>query len=57
VYIALLNGELPLYNRYFSNCVGLIYLAIELPSIITAFVHHPSPVAVEFVYSETRACS
>ena len=57
MYIALLNGELPLYNRYFSNCVGLIYLAIELPSIITAFVHHPSPVAVEFVYSETRACS
>jgi len=25
--------------------------------MITAFVHHPSALAVEFCYSETRACS
>ena len=41
----------------FSNWFGLIYLAIQPPSIITAFVHPPSTLAVEFCYSETRACS
>jgi len=33
-------------NRFFSNCFGLICLAIYPPSIIMAFVHPPSTLAV-----------
>jgi len=46
-----------LITVFFSNCFGQIHLAIKPPSIITAFVHPPSTLAVEFCYSETRACS
>jgi len=41
----------------FSNCVGLIYLAIYPPSIITANVRPPSASTDFFNFSETRACS
>jgi len=41
----------------FSNCVGLIYLAIYPPSIITANVRPPSASMDFFNFSETRACS
>jgi len=42
---------------FFSNCAGLIYLAIKPLSIRTAFGFPPSTLAVEFCCSETRACS
>ena len=41
----------------FSNCFRLIYSAIYPPSMITASEFPPSTLAVEFCYSETRACS
>jgi len=41
----------------FSTGVGLIYVSIQPPSIITAFAFPPSTLAVEFCYSDTRACS
>jgi len=44
-------------NRFFSNCFGLIYLAIYPPSIITANVRPPSASTDFFNFSETRACS
>jgi len=44
-------------NRFFSNYVGLIYLAMKPPSITTALGLPPSVLAVELFYSETRACS
>jgi len=40
----------------YSNCAGLICLAIEPPSIIAAIGQRPSTLAVELFYSETRAC-
>jgi len=46
-----------LINFLLSNCVGLIYVAISPPSIVTAFGFPPSTLAVEFCYSETKACS
>jgi len=51
------NGEYRFNNRFFSNCFGLIHVAIQSPSIITAFVHHPSASTVSFIFSKTRACS
>jgi len=42
---------------FFSNCLGLIYLAIYPPSIITANERPPSASTDFFNFSETRACS
>jgi len=44
-------------NRFFSNCFGLVYLAIYPPSIIKANVRPPSASTDFFNFSETRACS
>ena len=44
-------------NRFFSNCFGLIYLAIYPLSIIMANVRPPSASMDFFDFSETRACS
>jgi len=41
----------------FSNCFDLINLAIQPPLTLAAFIRPPSTLAVEFYYSETRACS
>jgi len=41
----------------FSNLWGLIYVAIQPPSIITAIGQRPSTLTVACCYSETRACS
>jgi len=54
-YISSQNGDNGVITVFF-NWVRLINLAIYPPSIITAFVHPPSTSAVEFCYSETRAC-